>query len=95
MSKKIKDSARDEICTLQVAGVCNHRPETTVLAHIKTEGGSIAKKAEDYSAVYACYACHTWLDQHKGTKEDELFYTRRGLIRTWRRLIEKGLVILK
>ena len=81
-SKKLRDSARGQACTLEVYSVCNGNPETTVLAHIQTMGGGMGTKADDISACFACSSCHEWLDQHKGTEEDELFYTRRALVKT-------------
>ena len=77
---------------MNVVGVCSYNPETTVLAHVNTEGSTMGGKSDDFSGVDACYACHTWLDQHKGTELDELFYTRRAIIRTMRNRIERGII---
>lgn len=82
-SNKLRQSARGQDCTMRVVDVCNYNPETTVLAHINTEGGCMGGKAPDYSAAFMCSACHTWLDQNKGTEEERLFYTRRAMPRTW------------
>lgn len=81
-SQKLRDSARGQDCTMEVYGVCNRNPETTVLAHIQTDGGGMGTKADDISACFACSACHEWLDQHKGAEEDELFYSLRAMVRT-------------
>ncbi len=61
VSKKIRNSARGQDCTLRLIGVCNHNPETTVLAHIGL-GGGWATKCSDTMAVYACSACHSEID---------------------------------
>lgn len=94
-SKKLKDSARDQVCTLNVAAVCNCDPSTTVLCHIKTEGGCMGGKPPDISAAFGCSMCHEWLDQNKGTEEDRLYYTRRGIIRTQLKWIEMGIMCIK
>ena len=91
VSKKIRNAARGQDCTMQVCGVCNHNPETTVLAHVNTTGaGSRGAKCHDFSAVFSCYACHYWHDNNMGSQLDRLFYTRRALVRTWEKLIEMG-----
>lgn len=90
-SKKLRDSARGMDCTMNVHGICSYNNETTVLSHINTEGGCMGGKSDDFSAVFSCAACHSWLDQNIGTELDRLFYTRRALIKTWRVWIENGL----
>lgn len=95
ITKKLRASARGEQCTMQVAGICNNNPETVVLAHVKTEGGKIGGKSADYSACFACYDCHAWLDQNQGSEEDRIFYTRRAMVRTWTRWFETGLIAIK
>ena len=91
-SNKLRQSAKGESCTMNVAGICSYNPETVVLAHINTEGSAMGAKTDDYSAVFACQDCHSWLDQNKGSEEDRLYYTCRALVRTWKRWIEMGLV---
>lgn len=59
------DMARDRPCLLLVPGICNYRTDTTVAAHSNwTEHGGKAgaRKADDCYTVWACHACHTWLD---------------------------------
>ena len=94
VSKKLRESARGQPCTLNVAGVCNYSPETSVLAHIQVDGGIMGSKVDDFSACIACSDCHAWLDQHRGSELDELFYTRRAMVRTWKYWIDSGLVKL-
>jgi len=98
VSRKIRTSARDEDCTVQIVGVCNYRPETVVLAHLPDETKGMGKKADDISACYCCSACHDALDGRQWSPELEDrrdWYMRRAMVRTWRRLIEKGLVVIK
>lgn len=95
--KKIRESARGEECTLNIAGICNHNTETTVLCHLPDESHGIAKKSDDVSSAYGCSACHDLIDGRDNKKwsfkpEDIEWYMRRAQTRTLRRLIEKGLV---
>ena len=59
MSKKQR-SARGQDCVLNIPGVCNRNPETTVLAHV---GSGSAKRRDDALAVYACSDCHDAIDR--------------------------------
>lgn len=60
----IRKSARGEECTLQIPGVCNSNPETTVLCHSNAlaDGKGMGLKAPDTAACYGCSACHDVLD---------------------------------
>lgn len=60
-SKKIRDSAKGEPCTLRIPGICNGNKETTVFAHVAGNKGT-ATKNHDLFGVYACSDCHDWLD---------------------------------
>lgn len=59
----IRQSARDEECTLRLPG-CNLRTDTTVLAHSNrlSDGKGMGLKASDLNACYACMNCHDVLD---------------------------------
>ena len=94
-SQKLRYSAMNQNCTMNVADVCNYDNATVVLAHIKTEGSAMGAKPDDFSASFACCDCHTWLDQNKGTEEDRLFYSLRGLIRTLKIWVSIGLITIK
>lgn len=96
-SKKYKDAARGQPCTLNIAGVCNYDPETVVFAHFPDESHGMAKKADDFIGGDCCSSCHDAIDgrvkceeyqQHKG------FYLRRAQNRTMRNRIERGMVKL-
>ena len=91
-SNKLRQSARDELCTMRIVDVCNSNTETTVLAHINTEGGSMGMKTDDFSACFACSDCHAHFDGHKISQEDRWFYSRRAMVRTWRRWVDTGLI---
>ena len=83
-----RKAARGMPCTLNVAGVCNYDPETTVLAHLRWLGGcGTGFKPSDLQAVNSCSACNTWTDsptprQRNETYEsDRNFYAARALYR--------------
>lgn len=92
----IRQAAQGELCTVQIAGICRHNTETTVLAHLPHEGGIMGGKVDDLSSCFACDSCHDVLDGRRAWPGDEGqhrdFYMRRAMIRTWRRLVEKGVI---
>ena len=99
-SKKIRQSAKGEDCTVNVVGICNYNPETTVLAHIQLKGhGGMSTKPSDMMACYACSECHDFLDNRNHTKsieqEFKTDYQLSALAKTHERLIDKGLIIVK
>lgn len=98
ISKHIRESARGEACTLNIAGVCNYNNETTVLAHLPDESNGMGTKSTDLSACHACSACHSLIDSPgdiRLTSEEREWYMRRAMVRTWSRLVEKGIVTIK
>jgi Protein of unknown function (DUF1364) len=66
--------ARGKDCLMRVPGVCNHNPETVVAAHSNSgmHGKAGARKADDEYSVWACSACHSWLDQGAGARNREI-----------------------
>lgn len=100
----LRKSARDESCTIQKVGVCLHDPKTVVLAHLRWLGDcGGALKPMDLQAVYACAECNRWTDspslaetRDRAAYEAERdFYCLRALVRTWMRMIAKGLITVK
>lgn len=100
---KIRTSARGEQCLVRLPLICNHNPETTVLAH--GNGSAYDKgmwmKARDYQAAYACSACHDVYDgrvpipRDSGlTRVDVELAFAEGVLRTQRKLEEKRLLIV-
>ncbi|GGE75833.1 hypothetical protein GCM10011533_30230 [Streptosporangium jomthongense] len=98
-SKHVRDAARGQSCTLQIVGACNGQWETTVLAHLPDESHGIARKADDLSACFACDACHSVIDgraKWPGLERDyQDWYLRRAQIRTWRVLLDMGVLSIK
>jgi hypothetical protein len=97
--KKIRDSARGEDCTV-CSPWCNHNPETVVFAHYGEPGEKgMGIKPDDSSGCYACSSCHDWLDgrvTHSSVDAndlyDKIFYWFRAMRRTWKLLIENGIL---
>jgi hypothetical protein len=59
----LRKAARGRDCTVRIPGVCNHNPETTVLAHIRRGGvAGMGQKPPDVCAVLACSDCHDAID---------------------------------
>ena len=98
-SKKIRDAARNQPCTLQIVGVCNGDWSTTVLAHLPDESHGIARKADDLSACFACDACHSVIDGRAKwpvfERDHKDWYLRRAQMRTWRELFALGVITIK
>ena len=94
-SKKILQSARGELCTVN-SPACNHNPETTVAAHSNWQehGKGMGQKAHDIFVAYACSDCHAWLDSGSASKAGKREYWQRGHTVTLVRLFEKGVIRL-
>ena len=91
----MRKAAKGETCTLQIVGVCNHDPETTVFAHFPDESHGMAHKATDFSGGFSCSACHDAVDRRRASLELEMhrdWYLRRSTVRTLERLYELGVV---
>jgi len=92
-SKKLRDSARGQECTLNIAGVCNYDPATVVLCHFPSDiSGS---KSTDISSGFGCSACHDVIDsrvQHDFEPGEKEFYQRRSQTRTVHVWLDMGLV---
>lgn len=100
VSKKLRDSARGESCSLRIPGICNGNRETTVLAHLNSNRKGTGNKSPDIFAVYACSSCHDWLDgrviQGLGHRSAGGYSAKlRALMETQIKLHEKGLIKIK
>lgn len=96
-SKALRDSAKGEDCTLNIAGVCSYDSAKTVLCHLNLDSRSRGRgyKTDDLSAAFGCSACHAAMDGDVLSEEDWLFYAARGLVRTQKRWVEMGLIQVK
>jgi hypothetical protein len=64
---KITESARGEMCTIRLPGVCNHDPATTVWCHANgsAAGKGMWMKSNDLLGAYGCSACHDVYDRRR------------------------------
>ena len=81
---------------IRLEGICDHNPETTVLAHIRMPGISgMGIKADDLLGAWACSACHDAIDRRSNTDLDR-DYVRlahlEGMVRTIAQLRKEELV---
>lgn len=92
VSRKLRESARGQNCSLRIPGICNFNTETTVLAHINSVGKGMGIKSEDFFAVFSCSSCHAALDEHRIPGEDVAAYTLSALYETWRMWFKNGII---
>lgn len=71
--------ARGKPCLLTVPGVCSGDNATVVLAHSNWHDKGAGRKASDYWGVWACYSCHSWLDQGAATSSVKQAHFAFGL----------------
>lgn len=93
---KLRKAARGRECMVRLPGVCNHNPETTVLAHVRLAGVSgMGMKADDLLGAWACSSCHDAIDR-RGHLDLERDYVRlahlEAMVRTIAILRKEGLV---
>lgn len=96
-SRAYLDGSRGQPCTLQITGACTGDAETTVAAHIRDETFGGGQKADDISCADSCWACHRVFDGHSHTpltSEEWHFYALRGLQRTLRNRVERGIAVI-
>jgi hypothetical protein len=98
-STPIRQSAKNEECTIRLPMVCNYDQETTVLCHSNelADGKGMSLKAPDTAAAYGCSACHDVVDGRRPRPEGlslELVASlfRDAIAQTQRILKRKGLV---
>ena len=98
MSDKLTKSAQGETCTVRLPFVCNHNPETVVLAHLNgiRFGHGTGRKIANIFGAYACSKCHDVIDgrvpyDHLTHEEVKLSHFQ-GVIETQMKMIDKGLI---
>ena len=93
-SKKLRDSAMGQECTMRIPGICNGDPSTTVWAHsnmgIHGKGKSV--KASDVFGCFACEACHRWLDSGSTGRAEKVTAFYDAMSRSWQILIDMGII---
>jgi hypothetical protein len=95
---KLTKAARGRDCQVRVPDVCNHNPETTVLAHYRLAGTcGMGSKPNDFQGAWACSACHDYVDgrggsRRAGDREQARQLHAEGVMRTQDILIREGRV---
>ena len=93
---KIRKSARGEECQIQIYPYCNGNPETTVLCHAPSDSKGWGIKSPDWWAAYGCSTCHDIVDGRMNVNDIDSEEIQRchirGVFRTQKILIEKGLI---
>jgi len=85
----LRKLARGRDCQIRLPGVCNHNPETTVLAHYRMAGLSgMGMKSPDLCGAWACSACHSYVDTHRDDGTARAFL--EGVLRTIAALQKEG-----
>jgi len=92
----LRKQAKGRDCMVRLPGICNHNPETTVLAHVRLAGVSgMGMKADDLFGAWACSSCHDAIDRRAHTDLDR-DYVRlahlEGMVRTIAQLRKEDLI---
>jgi hypothetical protein len=92
----LRNAAKGRPCMVRLPDICNHNPETTVLAHIRMAGLSgMGIKADDLLGAWACSSCHDAIDRRSHTDLDR-DYVRlahlEGMARTIAQLRKEDLI---
>jgi hypothetical protein len=82
---------------VRLPNVCNHNPETTVLAHYRLVGISgMGMKSPDLIGAWACSDCHAHIDRSTSNKLFDVptlkLYHLEGMARTINELIKLGVI---
>ena len=92
-SKKIRDSARGEYCTM-ISPRCSGDPAKVALRHsnLLEHGKGRGIKASDLEAFYGCTECEDWFTDPDVPRETRYNYYKFAKNNTHIRLKEKGLI---
>lgn len=96
-SKKLRDSARGEDCSINIQGVCNYQPETSIMAHVPSPISGY-KSSDLGGAIICCSSCHDVIDRRVINDEFELerdWYILRAVQVTLNKLYEMGVISVK
>jgi hypothetical protein len=107
-SKKITQSAKGEECAMN-GPICNYIPETVVWCHSNygEDGKGKGVKSHDIYGFYGCSHCHAYYDGRDvpekapgyypgvNSKQEREYWFYRAMKRSWLRLIEKGIILIK
>lgn len=83
--RRIKESARGEVCQVRYTAICTHDATKTIWSHARwgarlgMAGRGMGDKADDILGAYACTACDAAFDQMTSAGD----YTRDALDLEW------------
>ncbi|OBX05744.1 phage protein [Gallibacterium genomosp. 3] len=89
----LRKEAKGRECQVRLPGICNHNPETVVLAHFRMAGiNGVGMKPDDMFGAWACSSCHDEIDRR--TRKMDYEFVRlahaEGVIRTQAILKSEG-----
>ena len=91
---KYRDLARNQMCMVRLPGICNHNPETVVLAHYRLAGTcGTGIKPPDLLGAWSCSDCHDAIDHRSAptmTHHERTLAHAEGVMRTLYALIKQG-----
>ena len=91
---KLRDAAKGQECQVRIPGICNFKPETTVLAHYRLSGlCGTGMKPLDLVGAWACSDCHIAIDgagTSNWSKHELRFMHAEGVFRTIAALHKMG-----
>lgn len=86
---KLRKLARGQDCQIRLEGICNHNPETVVLAHLRMSGiTGTGMKANDLLGSWACSECHRATESNPEMR----IYFFEGMARTIDKLVKMGAI---
>ena len=95
----LRTAAKGKLCMVRIAGVCNHNPETTVLAHYRLpETCGTGMKPPAYLDAWCCSSCHDVVDGRVEvglSQEERDLALAEGVMRTLVQLEKQGLIEMK
>jgi hypothetical protein len=95
MAANLRKLAQGQPCQVRLPGICNHNPETTVLAHYPLAGyAGMGMKSPDLLGSWACSSCHDEIDGRTRSgihsKTELRLYHAEGCLRTIAELNRMG-----
>jgi hypothetical protein len=92
----LRKAAQGKPCMVRLPDICNHNPDTVVLAHIRLPGISgMGMKSPDLIGAWSCSSCHDAIDRRSHTFLDRDFVKLlhlEGMARTINELIKLGVI---
>ena len=93
---RLRDAAKGMACQVRIPGICNHNPETTILAHYRLSGTcGVGMKPIDLAGSWTCNDCHDAIDGRSKTafsREQLDLMHAEGVFRTMEGLRKRGLL---